>query len=159
KARGHQHSAITTFNRRQSLLERKSGGRAEQTVAHYIEARLRVALLFPLGHVRRQNRRSVVDWGIDGAILYFRMTPEMGQERVLAVIPWPTITLHRVHSAVTALLCDRHPLATLNIIIILEPLHSTTGRCGRLAIAGQLAENPGTSADGVDCGTNIAAWI
>jgi hypothetical protein len=50
--------------------------------------------------------------------LPFRMAPEMGQERILAVFPWPTMTLHKVHSAVSGVLQDRHALAALNIIII-----------------------------------------
>ena len=40
----------------------------------------------------------MIDWRVDGTVLAFRVAAEMGQEGVLAVIPWPTITLHEVHS-------------------------------------------------------------
>src|SRR5271166_989703 len=94
---------MAAFDRRQCLFERESGRRAEQTVTHHVEPRLRVALGFPFGHIRRQDRRSVIDWRVDGTVLAFGVAPEMSQERILAVIPWRAITLHKVHSAVSAL--------------------------------------------------------
>ena len=72
----------------------------------------------------------MIDWRVDGTVLAFRVAAEMGQEGVLAVIPWPAITLHKVRSAVPALLRDRYALAAVNIIIILGRLPSTTRRCG-----------------------------
>src|SRR5271166_71358 len=89
---------MAAFDRRPSLFECESSWCAEQPVAHHIEARLRVALPFPFGHVRGKDCRSVIDWRVDSTVLAFRVAAEMGQEGVLAVIPWPTITLHKVHS-------------------------------------------------------------
>jgi hypothetical protein len=71
----------------------------------------------------------VVDWRVDCAMLPFRVTPKMCQQRILAIIPWPTVTLHKVHSAALALLRDRHAFASLNIIIIFALLPSTTRKC------------------------------
>ena len=95
EARRHQHRAIAALDGRHRLFEREGGRRAEQTVADDVEARARVALGLPLGHVRRQDRRGVIDWRIDGAVLRLRMTPEMGEERILAIFSAAVAALHK----------------------------------------------------------------
>ena len=72
----------------------------------------------------------MIDCRIDGAMLPSGWA-QMGQS-VSWVIPWPTVTLHKVHSAVPAPLRDRYAFASLNIIIILALLPSTTSKCGGL---------------------------
>src|SRR6516165_177815 len=134
---------MAAFKRRQCLFERESGWRAEQPVAHHIEARLWVAFPLPFGHVRGKNRRGVINWWVDGAMLPLRMAPEMGEERVLAIMPRPTVALHKVHSAVPARPRNPHALATLNIIIILRAVGQYHHRVQRhrLAFIAGAAEN------------------
>ena len=76
----------------------------------------------------------MIDWRVDGTVLALRMAAEMGQEGVLAVIPWPTITLHKVHSTVPALLRDRYALATLTVIIISRVVGQHYHGCTRIAL-------------------------
>jgi hypothetical protein len=37
----------------------------------------------------------VINWRIDGAVMRFRMTPEMSEERILAILPGPVVALHK----------------------------------------------------------------
>src|SRR5215469_8602967 len=85
-------------------------------------------------------------------MLPFRVAPEMSQECILAVIPWPTVTLHKVHSAVPALLRDKYAFTALNNINHFGADCPAPPGVWRLAITDQSAENPQPSADGVGRG-------
>src|SRR5262249_5057167 len=49
----------------------------------------------PFSHIRRQDRRGVVDGRVDGAVMRLRMTPDMCEKRILAVFLGPTLVLHK----------------------------------------------------------------
>src|SRR5260370_28677319 len=50
--------------------------------------------VLPLGHVPREDRRGVIDGRVDRAVLRLRVAPEMGQQRVLAIIARPVVIFH-----------------------------------------------------------------
>ncbi len=92
---GHQHRAIAAFDRRHRFFEGKGRRRAEQAVADHVEPLAGRALGLPLGHVGRQDRRSVVDGRVDRTMMRLGMAPEMGQQGVLAVVPRPVVVFHK----------------------------------------------------------------
>src|SRR5438477_1644182 len=77
------------------LFQREGGRGAQQPVADDIEARARVSFGFPLRHIRQQDRRGVINRWIDGAVLCPRMTPEMGEERILAIFSAAVDAFHK----------------------------------------------------------------
>src|SRR5215469_6382734 len=90
---------MAALDRRQRLFERKSRRRAQQSVAHHIKTLARIALGLPLGHVRRKDRRGVINGRVDSAVMGVRMTSEMRQQCVLAIFAGSIVILHEVGSA------------------------------------------------------------
>src|SRR5580692_2827454 len=86
---------MTALDGGHRLLQREGRRRAQQSVADDVEALAGLAVGFPLRHIRRQDRRGVIDWWIDGAVLCLRMTPEMGDERILAIFSAAVGTFHK----------------------------------------------------------------
>src|SRR6201993_4052580 len=86
---------MTALDGGHRLLQREGRRRAQQSVADDVEALAGLAVGFPLRHIRRQDRRGVIDWWIDGAVLCLRMTPEMGEERILAIFSAAAAAFHK----------------------------------------------------------------
>ena len=86
----------------------------------------------------------MIDGRVDCAVLRFGVAPEMGKERVLAVIPRPAATFHKVHSTVRDRSETEMSLAVLNIIIVLSAIgqHHHGVQRHRLAFTSRAAENP-----------------
>src|SRR5437763_1663990 len=95
EARRHQHCAIAALDACHRLFQRKGGRGTHYPVADNGEARARVSFGFPFRHIRRQDRRGVINRWIDGAVLCLRMTPEMGDERILAIFSAAVGAFHK----------------------------------------------------------------
>ena len=76
----------------------------------------------------------MIDGRVDCAVLRFGVAPEMGKERVLAVIPRPTVTLHKAHSTVPASSGTEMSLAGLNIIIMSRAIGQHHHGCSVIAL-------------------------
>src|SRR5215468_11433347 len=90
---------MAALDRRQRLFERKSRRRAQQSVAHHIKTLARIALGLPLGHIRRKDRRGMINGRVDSAVMGVWMTSEMRQQRVLAIFAGTIVILHEIGSA------------------------------------------------------------
>ena len=91
--RRHQHAAIAAFDPRQERFEREGSRRAVQPIAHPGKG-WGGALGFPLGHVFREDRRGVIDWRVDDAVIGLGVAPDMGEQRILAIIARPIVVFH-----------------------------------------------------------------
>jgi hypothetical protein len=85
----------------------------------------------------------MINWRIDSAVMGFRMTPEMGEERILPILPGFVVALHKVLSVVRAL----HPRNYIDLGLSSKmadrgKLCRVRRHCACLEFFGAQAENP-----------------